>query len=288
MNKEEHILKNEILNTIGYFSYFNHALSLEEVQKYLGTKVEIDNLRIALNTLVSDNILHEKNGFYAQNIDTISSRIKYTKRNRNWLRTAHHIGKLVAHFPFVQSVFISGSLSKQGLKGKNDDIDFFLIVAPNRVWTAKLFLILFKKIMLLNSHKYFCINLIRDERYLVFDRKNIYIATEIVSLIPVGRATHWHPILVANKWIYDFFPNQSLPESIEVKSTHNFTDSFLSLFIGPRFEEWCRKRFEKHVQKHQNQKDSYFELSPQSSAYFPNNFQGRVLRHYHAIRNHNE
>jgi hypothetical protein len=282
---EEDILKNEIMNTIWYFDYFQHALALREIHRYLGIRVRVSVLRKVLTELVEDQVIHEKQGFYAKNSDSIIFRLKNEKRNRRWLVIAHYMGRLISLFPFVRSVFISGSLSKQGLRGEDDDIDFFLLVAPNRVWTAKFFLILFKKIFLFNSHKFFCINLLRDEGHLSFDRRNIYIATEIVSLIPIGRPSYWRNLLMANKWVFDYFPNVRMPKLLKVNQKMNFYERLLSYFIGPRFEEWCRKRFENHVLQKQEKADSHYEIGSQSSAYFPNNFQGRVLRHYYSIRN---
>lgn len=278
-------LKNEIMNTIWYFDYFQHALSLREIHRYLGIRVRVSVLRKILTELVEDQIIHEKQGFYAKNFDSIIFRLKNEKRNRKWLVIAHYIGRLISLFPFVRSVFISGSLSKQGLRGKDDDIDFFLVVAPKRVWTAKFFLILFKKVFLFNSHKFFCINLLRDEGHLSFDRRNIYIATEIASLIPIGRPSYWRSLLRANKWVFDYFPNLRMPKPLKVRHKMSLSERLLAYLIGPRFEEWCRKRFENHVQQKEYKEDSHFEMSPQSSAYFPNNFQGRVLRHYYSIRN---
>ncbi len=282
---EEENLKNEIMNTIWYFDYFQHALALREIHRYLGIRVRVSVLRKVLTELVEDQIIHEKQGFYAKNSDSIIFRLKNEKRNRKWLVIAHYIGRLISLFPFVRSVFISGSLSKQGLRGKDDDIDFFLVVAPKRVWTAKFFLILFKKVFLFNSHKFFCINLLRDEGHLSFDRRNIYIATEIASLIPIGRPNYWRSLLMANKWVFDYFPNLRMPKPLKVRHKMSLSERLLAYLIGPRFEEWCRKRFENHVQQKEYKEDSHFEMSPQSSAYFPNNFQGRVLRHYYSIRN---
>lgn len=282
---EEENLKNEIMNTIWYFDYFQHALALREIHRYLGIRVRVSVLRKVLTELVEDQIIHEKQGFYAKNSDSIIFRLKNEKRNRKWLVIAHYIGRLISLFPFVRSVFISGSLSKQGLRGKDDDIDFFLVVAPKRVWTAKFFLILFKKVFLFNSHKFFCINLLRDEGHLSFDRRNIYIATEIASLIPIGRPSYWRSLLMANKWVFDYFPNLRMPKPLKVRHKMSLSERLLAYLIGPRFEEWCRKRFENHVQQKEYKEDSHFEMSPQSSAYFPNNFQGRVLRHYYSIRN---
>ena len=79
------------------------------------------------------------------------------------MKAAKRVGTFIHRFPYVRGVYLSGSLSKHGITGKDDDLDFFIITKAGRVWAAKLLLIAFKKIVLLNSEKYFCINLLMSE-----------------------------------------------------------------------------------------------------------------------------
>ena len=85
-------------------------------------------------------------------------------------------------FPFVRGVFLSGSISK-GFMSESDDIDYFIITAPGRLWLTRTLLILFKKIFLFNSFRNFCLNYFIDSENLYIPEHNRYTATEIVFLI---------------------------------------------------------------------------------------------------------
>src|SRR4029453_8923510 len=91
---------------------------------------------------------------------------------------------LIASFPYVRCVCISGSLSKKYFDDTTD-IDFFVITKPGRLWVCRTFLILFKKLFLLNSKKYFCINYFIDSDNLEIPDQNIFTATELTTLIPM-------------------------------------------------------------------------------------------------------
>jgi len=275
-------LVDAIQHSLWYFQYFKHALSLEELHCFLGEKVSMAELEQKLNQEVSAGRVVEKEGFYALEEESLEERINHQKLNARWLKIARRMSKLIAAFPFVRAVYLSGSLSKEGLRGKDDDIDYFLITAAKRVWTAKFFLMAFKKVFLLNSKKYFCINLLRDERYLSFQRENIYIATEMVSILALQNPSYMPALFRANPWVYRYFPNADRPEALKPKSKPKLLERLLDRVLGDRFEEWCRKRFEEHVQRQKPKSASHFETSPQSSAYFPNSFQDQVLQHYNS------
>ena len=172
-----------VLETLRYFEFFEHALYGEEVYKYLTIKSTRDQLSAALNHLRKTGKIVSKDGLYALDKAHIELRLKHIKRNEKMMKAAKRVGAFIHCFPFVRGVYLSGSLSKHGVTGKDDDLDFFIITKAGRVWAAKLLLIAFKKIVLLNSEKYFCINLLMSEEELVLNKKNIYIAPEVASLV---------------------------------------------------------------------------------------------------------
>ena len=82
------------------------------------------------------------------------------------------ISRKIAKFPFVESVNLSGSLSK-GYYDLEDDIDFFIITKPNRLWIARTLLILYKKVFLLNSKKHFIFEVFFFEFYMFLIHQNV-------------------------------------------------------------------------------------------------------------------
>ena len=273
-----------IVQTLWYFKYFDHALSVEELQSYLPVHQSVDQVKRACKEGVAQGVLLFEDGFYALDPRSLQRRISLIEHNRRWMRIGQRMGRFIGRFPFVRSVMISGALSKMGLNGADDDIDFFLIAAPGRVWTAKFFLMLFKKLFLLNSKRYFCINLLRDQDHLGFSAQDRYTATELISLQPVVGVA-WHVELMRqNAWVATLFPNAALPEEqdSELPFEYHWTEHLVDRFLGDGFERWCRVRFARHVARQRERPNAHFETDAHASAYFPNSFKERILTHFHS------
>jgi predicted nucleotidyltransferase len=88
---------------------------------------------------------------------------------------------VIKRFPFVRGVFVTGSLSKNS-SDSSSDLDFMVITRKGRLWIARTLLMLFKKIFLLNSYKYFCINFLLSEDNLEIEDKNVFTATEVMTV----------------------------------------------------------------------------------------------------------
>lgn len=276
-------LKESITRVLWYFYYFRHPLTVEEIHQYLDVRSSVNEVLQQLVNCVQEGRVFSKQNYFGLKEEHLNLRIEAEQLNSKWLNIARRMSKLIQSFPFVRSVFVSGSLSKSGLRGKEDDIDYFLITSPNRIWTAKFFLMIFKKAFLFNSKKYFCINLLRDEKHLRFAKDNVYIATEIVSLKPMTSRDHFDILKTENNWITKYFPNaEPLMTNAGMTSELTVFERILNTFLGDKFEEWCRNLFVQHVEKQQNLRNAHFETSAHSSAYFPDSMESKILSHYNS------
>ena len=269
-----------------YFSFFNHALSAEEVRQYLSVPATQQEVTEGLKVLVQEGLIYCQNGWFALAPDALVLRAKYERLNLRRLKLAHSIGRFIAVFPFVRGVYLSGSLSKMGIQSKDDDLDFFILTRSGRVWTTKFFLIAFKKIFLLNSEKYFCINLLMDENQLSLAKRNRYTATEVVSLVSLKNVQGLEQFLAANHWVKEYFPNVALPEKSPVESGYTrIVEHILNSLLGGTFEQWCKDRFTVHMRKHTDSEEGYFEAETHSSAYFPQSVEQRLMKHLQNFEN---
>ena len=140
---------SSILEALAYFDVFDFPLSYEEVYSY--SKVKSKELfENELKQLLEDGTIYEINNFYSLSPDKSNAekRKQGEKRAKSYTSQALKKSKLIAKFPYVRGVFISGSLSK-GVMAEDGDIDYFIITQPNRLWIARTLLILYKKIILL-------------------------------------------------------------------------------------------------------------------------------------------
>ncbi len=143
--------------------------------------------------------------FWGEDNEAVRRRIDGNLRASARLKTARRYTKIMAAFPFVQGVFISGSLSK-GFAGPDDDIDYFIVTNPRRLWLTRSLLTLFKKFFLVNSHRNFCINYFVDTQHLAIRQQNRFTATELAFLLPTYNSQLHQRILQENEWIRNYYP----------------------------------------------------------------------------------
>jgi hypothetical protein len=198
-----------MMRTILYFDVFLYPLNKEELFQYCDHKIsDLTSAENALNWLCNTGYLSQDSGFYYIGNDTfkVERRQEGNKLAAERMKDARFYSKIVAAFPFVRAVCISGSLSKNYMDHKSD-IDYFIISEPGRLWLSRSLLVLFKRIFLLNSHKNFCINYVVDTNHMTIQERSIYTATETVLVLPMFNQKLFQDFLKANKWCWDYYPN---------------------------------------------------------------------------------
>ncbi len=282
------LIQNNILNVLVYFEAFDHPLKLIEIQNNCSEKYALDKLNKALDTLLESKVIFEHKGYYSLQspvTELVEKRLKSEHIADQYFEKSDFYIKIIKTMPFVRSVAISGSMSK-GVTHSNGDIDYFIITEKNRLWLARTMLILFKKIFLLNSRKYFCINYFIAIDNMVVPDKNIFTATEIAYLIPVYNAELIKSFKESNNWIKAHYPHFNHPiERREHKGTP-ISKKIMEFLLGGSIGDTLDKLFMKITIKRWDKKFSNFnrekfELTMRSqrgvSKHHPRDFQNRVL-----------
>ena len=276
--------QNDILKTLLYYDIFNYPLTLSEIASFsLFSNAEV---KFSLDKLIAKKITYQLQGFYSlsNDIQLIKNRIEGNKRAQKIVPKANKISNFIGQFPFVKAVFISGSLSK-GYFAKEDDIDYFIITSPNRIWVARTLLIAFKKIFLLNSKKYFCVNYFMSTNALEITHKNRFTATEFATLIPMNGNDVYEQLQNENQWVLDYFPNYNaskkskpLYNSILKKSLEFLLNGKIGDYLDEKFMFLTKKHQQKKFKKtHKNDFDVTFKGDKNISKHHPDNHQKRVL-----------
>jgi hypothetical protein len=270
---------------------FRYPLKAEEILKYCSERISESELHAVLRKLVSEKIIFSHRGFYFLTQDSITN-IDTRLENEIRLTTQYHkirkYARLVSSFPFVEAVFISGSVSK-GLLTRDGDVDYFIIAKPGRVWLCRTLLILFKKIILLNSKKYFCVNYFIDSGNLRVPDSNLFVATEIKTLIPVSENSISKTFIQQNVWTSDLLPNHNsantplFDSEIRKPLLTRFFESVCSSSLGDRLDNYF---FKKTIRRWQNKFSHFdqneFDLNMRSyknvSKHHPQGYQNKVLK----------
>jgi len=109
----------------------------------------------------------------------------------------------------VKFIGISGSVGA-GFAKREDDIDLFIVVEDDFMWVYRLYLELsnlFNGKVRQKKHKNdvkdkFCVNLIAEERGVVFDN-DIFNFHELMFLKPVYNKEYIYQIYLKNEWLFD-------------------------------------------------------------------------------------
>ncbi len=283
-------MKEELVSTLLYFDVFSYPLTQEELLLFTGIpKNHTAKAVRELNDLVSLGMLNYSRGFYyTGNSDSlIDKRIKGNKRAKSRMRSARFHSRIISHFPFVRAVMLSGSISK-GYMGERDDIDYFIVTKPDRLWTARTLLVLFKKIFLFNSYRNFCINYFVDADNLHIQEKNRFTATEIAFLMPVYKKEVHKKMLEANRWIEQYYPlfSQNGEYAIEKDSMFKrFFEFVLDNRWGDRMEGYLlhlsRKIIHKKFDSVNNKRFALsFVIKKTELRYLPNRQQHRIMNRF--------
>ncbi len=284
--------QRSVLRTLLYFNIFDHPLTESEIFHLTQDHdIRENDIKIAINELTISGLIRYHDGYFFLN-----NKKECVARRRNGevhaaqaMQKAARFSKLISKFPFVRAVALSGSLSKNYMDSKTD-IDYFVITAPERMWVARTLLVLYKKVFLLNSHKYFCVNYFLSEDNLEVPDKNIFTATEVSFLIPTCNYKLYHRFKEANNWSMNFLPNfplRSIDNIIPDKKylLKNFLEKMLSGTIGEKLDGiFFRQTIRFWKKKFKHFDDSTFDLRLRSrknvSKHHPLGYQEKILNGY--------
>lgn len=230
-------MKNHVLDTLRYFEIFSHPLRKEELYAFLAVRINPADFDALIVQMLAEGTLKEYAGYLQQSkTENLSAlRIEKEERAKQLIQHSRFYSGIIARFPFVKSVAISGSVSKLSA-GEDADLDFFIITAANRLWISRTLLHLFKKLTFVTGHQhFFCMNYFVAEDHLALPFKNIYTAIELKTLIPVYGAETIDALQKTNAWTNNLLPN------------HNGEPLFRASLVAPRFvfkpiNEWLISR----------------------------------------------
>ena len=284
-------MSEQVIRTLLYFDLFSYPLNAGEIYNFLSVGVNSQaDVKRCLADLTQRKLVFRFGDLYSLQPEdkNIIRRIKGNDEAVKWLKIAQDRAQLIAKFPFVRAVMASGSLSK-GYMDENSDLDFFIVTTPNRLWVARTLLVLYKRIFLLNSHKKFCVNYFIDTRNLEIEEKNLFTATELITLIPLHNQKCYRALMDSNDWVRHFFPNFKAKYSDDPKKAGSSRRNIFEFMLNPvsdsldrffmrmtlsRWNKLYRQKFDKR------DFDIAFKTRRHVSKNHPNHYQKKILEQY--------
>jgi hypothetical protein len=286
-------IRQDILKTLAYFDYFNYPLTNEDIRSFLCRRYNQSYIDETLIQLAEDKVIFKIDIFYSlQNKPSLAdNRRKGNLMAVKQLAIARKAAKFISRFPFVETVAVSGSLSKHYADDKTD-IDFFIITTANRLWIARTLTHLFKKLSYLaGKQHWFCMNYYVDEAGIEIQEKNIFTAMEIITLLPMEGLQHFKKFIDANAWTNDFFPAHTISSDADMEVKKSFirkcVEKIFNSKFGDAIDKWLMtvtdKRWKKKAMREKlNAKGG--KIGMMVNRHFskpdPKNFQAKVVQQY--------
>ena len=294
-DKSESEIISAVMSTVLYFDIFSHPLRAQELLRLVHYRVITENeLLRALDELVMKGFLHKKDGYYLPHTrhDTIIRRLTGEKMAETYWEIASRKAALIGKFPFVRSVIISGSLSKNFID-ENSDIDYLIVTSPDRLWIARTLLILYKKIFLFNSRKHFCVNYFLDTDNFRLQDHNVFTATELLFATPLYNSQWYNELLNSNSWVLNYLPAFGSRKNAVVAGPekNGLLKKFMEFVLGGTTGNWlnslCMKIFTSWWNRKFRQMDpDRYHRDMRSdkgvSKHHPNNFRDKILNEHKA------
>jgi hypothetical protein len=218
-------LKDAIFKTIVYSDLFSYPLKLKEVHKYLDSiKCSYKTIIIALDNLVtSGKIAKTKKYYHLPSRESLvrirEQRVIFSKYL--WRRTLFY-SSILKYLPFIKMISITGALALNNAK-ENDDIDLFIITNKNRLWIARIFVVIVMKFGFLRKD-HLCPNYLISEENMKISTENMYTAREIINMIPVYSKDDYFKFIKYNSWIKNYFPNfKPITTNFQLKKSKIFS-----------------------------------------------------------------
>jgi len=280
-----------ILCTLLYYHIFRFPLKADEILRFSRTAMadtaEVDR---RLERLVERHMIGQQSPYYfVGDPADVDSRIGAEARALAITPQALRRSRLIARFPFVRAVAITGTLSK-GVMKSHDDLDFMVFTEPGRLWLARFVLMVFKKVFLLNSHRTFCINYLLSTSSLAIPDHDLFTATEIAWMRPSSNGPVYDRFIDHNRWVESFFPNwEKAPTEGVAAPPRSFfrltAERLLNACGGGALDAWCQRLItRRNRRKYAALKESTFAVAlraeKHASKHHPRAFRDRTLDAY--------
>lgn len=217
-------LGKSILATLAFFDIFDYPLTLMELWQWLygfgnGETISLATVNEILTLGDLNNQIETKDGFYflagrQMIVKTRLARYNIAEDKFVWAKRA---GWLLSKLPFIRLVAVCNTLAYSNSRPEAD-IDFFIVTAKNRIWTARLisvflFQFLGWRPMPGKQQNKICLSFFVSEDGLdlqpaTLGKEDVYFHFWLGTLLPLyDQGGYYQRLLEANGWVKNYLPN---------------------------------------------------------------------------------
>lgn len=271
--------RDSIIATLSYHDILEMPLTAVETWRYLvkSPKTEasfsLHEVEEELKQMVDEKEIVFSHGYHAfpKKEKLIEKRIRrHALAQKKWKRL-RRIAFFLQVVPFLKSIAVSGSLSREAVK-KDSDLDVLLITSPGRIWTTRFITTILLDFFRLRrrptgpTKDLVCLNHYVSSDALELPYQSLYTALEYARIIPVyGEKFGWEFRRVNSNWMKNYLAQIFPDVSSNLKSVPNFWlfnflkkfgEKILSGSFGKKIESFLGEKQKEKISKNDSQKTS--------------------------------
>lgn len=267
-----------ILQTIAYADIFDYPLTSAEIQRYLiNFASPLDDVKIASRELTINYLSEQKGLFCLKGRESIlETRQDRAEVARDLWPKAQYYGQLIGAIPFVRMVAVTGSLAVNNT-GANSDIDYLIVTKPQYLWLCRMFIIGLVKWVQWRYRDTICPNYLITENALVISKRDLFVARELVQMIPIYGLNIYDTIRRLNDWSSDYFPNAEdtpIDRSVPLSGLARWRKRVIETLLQNPFGRWIDKWEMKRKIRKLAQLNDYYDEAGFSPDYCKGHFDG--------------
>lgn len=219
MNRSD-VVKS-ILSELAYFDIFEHPLTLIELWRFLqvpGVKLSQIKELLETDSVLVANVVNDR-GFYRLKGEKpiIDTRLRRYREAEAKFKKALRFTRRLARFPFIRMIAICNSLAYSNSRSLAD-IDLFIITEPGHIWTARMYVTGYLKLLGERPEKdqtkdklcasFFLSKQNLDLSSIRLNQPDIYLAHWMLQVYPLYDPENiYQDFMKTNSWVRDIYPN---------------------------------------------------------------------------------
>ena len=235
--------------TVSYADVFDMPIEVDHLHRYLvGQRLSLDETNRMVDELVAGGRLGRRGDvvYLAGRDEVLDIYDERTQRAATMWDEAEKWGRRIGRIPFVRMVAVTGGLAVDSV-ADHDDIDYFIVVRPGRLWLTRLMIIVLGRIADRDDID-LCPNFIVSTSMLNMTEQTIYVARELAQMCVIVGDDLCQQARSTNSWMFDLLPNATVEgdrshlSSQRVSRAQKLAEWLLLLPPFARFEDWERTR----------------------------------------------
>ena len=223
-------------DVLAWAAVFNHALSVEEVHRYISEKASEAEVERALHessfAVCTEEMWHFNTASYDGSWNE--------HRRANASLHLHEIGSVLAQLaasPTVEALAITGSVAA-GVNDADGDVDLLIVARPGHVWRVRALAIYLQHNVAGGGRM--CPNMVLSRDNLDL-RPSVYAARELAMMRPLKGEHVFQEMIAHNAWFSEHLPNAAMREPLSMPSPSGGMPWWWAVMRTPFAGRWAER-----------------------------------------------